>query len=337
MKMMVDLKERSYPIILEKGCTQRLSDVLNASKKTFVISDEGVPECWKQRILTQLSDAVLFVVPQGEDSKSFEWYEKALKTMLSHQFHRKDQVIALGGGVVGDLAGFVASSYMRGIDFIQIPTTTLSQIDSSIGGKVAINVDGIKNCVGAFWQPKLVLIDPEVLSTLPRRHFNNGLVEALKAGCIQDAELFQIFETGNIEEQLEEILLRSLMMKKRVVEEDETEQGLRKILNFGHTIGHAIESYSMPQFYHGEAVGLGMLLMCEDETIRQRIRNCLSRLECPTDIDVNAEALFEVLTMDKKAGKDSVSVVVVDKIGEARVETRSFAQMKELLNRRKSE
>ena len=337
MKLMVDLKERSYPIFLEKGCTQRLSDVLNTTKKTFVISDEGVPEVWKQRILQQLSDAVLFVVPQGEDSKSFEWYEKALKTMLNHQFHRKDQIIALGGGVVGDLAGFVAATYMRGIDFIQIPTTTLSQIDSSIGGKVAINVDGIKNCVGAFWQPKLVLIDPEVLSTLPKRHFNNGLVEALKAGCIQDAELFQLFEEGDIEQQLEQILLRSLMMKKHVVEEDETEQGLRKILNYGHTIGHAIESCCMPQYYHGEAVGLGMLMICEDGTIRNRIKNCLNRLECPTEFRFNTEELYEVLTMDKKAGKDTISVVVVDKIGEARTETRSFAQMKELLNRREAE
>ena len=337
MKLMVDLKERSYPIVLEKGCTQHLADVLNTTKKTFVISDEGVPEVWKQRILTQLTDAVLFVVPQGEDAKSFYWYEKALKTMLGHQFHRKDQIIALGGGVVGDLAGFVAASYMRGIDFIQIPTTTLSQIDSSIGGKVAINVDGIKNCVGAFWQPKLVLIDPEVLSTLPQRHFNNGLVEALKAGCIQDAELFELFEHGDVDEQLEQILLRSLMMKKRVVEEDETEQGLRKILNYGHTIGHAIESFAMPQFYHGEAVGLGMLMVCEDETLRQRIKNCLQRLNCPTECNMDAERLFEVLTMDKKAGKDSVSLVVVDTIGEARVETRSFAQMKELLKRRESE
>ena len=337
MKMIVDLKERSYPIILEKGCTQHLNTLMNTKKKTFVISDEGVPEIWKNRILSQLEDAVLFVVPQGEDSKSFEWYEKVLKMMLYHQFHRNDQVVALGGGVVGDLAGFVASSYMRGVDFIQIPTTTLSQIDSSIGGKVAINVDGIKNCVGAFWQPKLVLIDPEVLSTLPKRHFYNGLVEALKAGCIQDPLLFEIFEQKDIEENLEEILERSLQMKKRVVEEDETEQGLRKILNFGHTIGHAIESCCMPEFYHGEAVGLGMLMICEDEVIRQRIKNCLERLHCPVHTKLNTEQLMNVLMMDKKAGKNSVNAIVLNKIGDACVVTRSFDEIEKCLKGRESE
>ena len=337
MKLKVELNERSYDIHLERGCTAHLSDYFDTERKSFVISDEGVPEIWKKRVMAQLKEAVLFVVPQSEPAKSFEWYEKCLKEMLKHGFHRKDQVIALGGGVVGDLAGFVAASYMRGIDFIQIPTTTLSQIDSSIGGKVAINVDGIKNCVGAFWQPKLVLIDPDTLSTLPKRHVINGLVEALKAGCIQDAELFRIFEEENVEEHLEEILLRSLKMKKRVVEEDETEQGLRRILNYGHTIGHAIESSEMPKYYHGEAVGLGMLMMCEDEDIRARIKNALERLGAPVDYKVNAEKLYSYLVMDKKAGKDSINVVTVSKIGEAEIEKRSFSEMKALLKRREAE
>lgn len=337
MKLVVDLKERSYPIVLERGCLSRLNEFFDTKRKSFVISDEGVPEIWKQCIMNQLDNAFLFVVKQGEESKSFEVYEACIKEMLKHSFHRNDQVIALGGGVVGDLSGFVASSYMRGIDFIQIPTTTLSQIDSSIGGKVAINVDGVKNCVGAFWQPKLVLIDPDTLSTLPQRHVSNGLVEALKAGCIQDPELFRIFEEENIEEHLEEILVRSLNMKKRIVEEDETEQGIRKILNFGHTIGHAIESSEMPAFYHGEAVGLGMLLMCEDEQIRHRIASCLKKLGVPTDYQVNAEKLYHYLIKDKKASSSSTHVIVVSKIGEAEIETRPFEEMFELLKRRESE
>ena len=204
MKLVVDLKERSYPIILERGCTNHLCEHIDVKRKSFVISDDGVPEVWKQRIMEQLEDAVLMVVKQGEAAKSFEVYEQCLREMLKHNFHRKDQVIALGGGVVGDLSGFVAASYMRGIDFIQIPTTTLSQIDSSIGGKVAINVDHVKNCVGAFWQPKIVLIDPDTLNTLPKRHVSNGLIEALNAGCIQDAELFRIFEEEDIEGENDE-------------------------------------------------------------------------------------------------------------------------------------
>ncbi len=337
MKLMVDLKDRSYPIFFERGCSSHLNDYIDTKKKSFVITDEGVDEKWKHLVMSQMEDAVLFTVPQGESSKSFEWYEKCLKEMLKHGFHRKDQVIALGGGVVGDLAGFAASSYMRGIDFIQIPTTTLSQIDSSIGGKTAINVDGIKNCVGAFWQPKAVLIDPEVLSTLPYRHLVNGLIEALKAGCIQDAELFRIFEEEDIESHLDEIILRSLLMKKRIVEEDETEQGIRKILNFGHTIGHAIESVRFPELLHGEAVGLGMMAICEDESIRNRIRTCLMKMNAPVDTEIDAQNLYQLLILDKKAQKESISVIVVNTIGDAQIETKTFEEMKQLLNRRISE
>jgi len=336
MILTVDLKERSYPIVFERGCIDHLNNYLDTARKSFVISDEGVAQKWKDKLMNQLEDAVLFVVPQGENSKSFVWYEACLKEMLKQGFHRKDQVIALGGGVVGDLAGFVAATYMRGVDLIQIPTTTLSQIDSSIGGKVAINADGIKNCIGAFWQPRLVLIDPETLSTLAKRHVVNGLIEALKAGCIQDAELFRIFEEEEIESHLDEILLRSLRMKKRIVEEDETEQGIRKILNFGHTIGHAIESSQKGKLYHGEAVGLGMLMITEDEEIHSRIKKCLLKLNAPSELKVNADQLFTLLLMDKKAQKKTIDVITVKEIGSASIETRSFQEMRELLNRREA-
>lgn len=334
MNLTVELKERSYPIVIERGCTSVLKNFINTKIKSFVISDAGVPEKWKRQIMNQLEDAVLFVVPQGEQAKSFAWYEACLKEMLKQGFHRNDQVVALGGGVVGDLAGFVAASYMRGIDFIQIPTTTLSQIDSSIGGKVALNVDGIKNCVGAFWQPKAVLIDINLLSTLPERHLSNGLIEALKAGCIQDKELFEIIEQKNIYTHLEEIIIRSLLMKKRIVEQDETEQGIRKILNFGHTIGHAIESFKSPEYLHGEAVGLGMLMMCEDETIRSRIRNCLLKLNAPIECEVEPLELLDVMMMDKKAHHSGIHVITVKQIGSAEIEKRTFDEMKEWLSRR---
>ncbi len=244
----------SYLHIVKHGEGAKSFAVLeDCLTQIFILSDDAVPKCHQQTVQQQFPDSYLHIVKHGEGAKSFAVLEDCLTQMLRQNFSRKDLVIALGGGVIGDLAGFVAATYMRGIDFINIPTTTLSQIDSSIGGKVAINLDGIKNCVGAFYQPKMVLIDPLVLNTLPKRHFYNGLVEAVKAGLIQDEELFTLFERDELD--IEQIIYRSLLVKKYVVEQDETEQGLRKILNFGHTIGHAYESYyQLHDYYHGECV-----------------------------------------------------------------------------------
>ena len=240
---------------------------------------------------------------------------------------RTDLVIALGGGVVGDLAGFAAACYMRGIDFVNIPTTTLAQIDSSIGGKTAINAGGVKNNIGAFWQPRKVLIDLDVLSTLPRRHYINGLAEALKAGLIYDPQLYALFEQENIDDHLEEIIYRSLCMKKDVVEKDEKETGLRKILNFGHTIGHAIEGYyHMEEYLHGECVAMGMLYFIEDDALRQRTIRILERLGLPTDAPYDAEAIYEKLLADKKAGHGHITVVKVKTLGKAELEDMSFVE-----------
>jgi len=198
-----------------------------------------------------------------------------------------DRVIAVGGGVVGDLAGFAASIYMRGIDFINCPTTTLSMIDSSIGGKTAVDLGETKNIVGSFWQPKLVIVDPSTLATLPRRQYINGLAESVKASLLADPELFAIFEKGDIDEQIGEIIYRSLRFKKSIVEQDETEHGMRKALNFGHTIGHGIEAVKGVKgrrtvgLYHGECVALGMLPMIESKALQKRVRAVYRRLGLP--------------------------------------------------------
>ena len=199
-----------------------------------VVTDSGVPAQYAQMVADQCKDAHIITVPQGEASKSFKILESVLRQMLEFGMGRGDLVIAVGGGVVGDLAGFAASIYMRGIDFINCPTTTLSMIDSSIGGKTAVDLGDTKNIVGAFWQPKLVIVDPDTLATLPRRHFINGLAEAVKASLLADPELFAIFENGDVDAQIGEIICRSLRFKKNIVEQDETEQGMRKALNFGH-------------------------------------------------------------------------------------------------------
>ena len=241
-KLTMNLGERSYDIILKNGALENLYQFARLDRKVAVVTDSGVPAEYAQRVADQCRESTIITVPQGEASKSFKILETVLRQMLEFNMGRGDLVVAVGGGVVGDLAGFAAAIYMRGIDFINCPTTTLSMIDSSIGGKTAVDLGDTKNIVGAFWQPKLVIVDPETLSTLPRRHYINGLAEAVKAGLLADPELFAIFEKGDIDTQISEIIYRSLRFKKNVVEQDETERGMRKALNFGHTIGHGIEA-----------------------------------------------------------------------------------------------
>ena len=333
MKLHVDLKEKSYPIYIEPGILHHIQDYINLDRKVLIITDDHVPMTYAKTVQKQCKNGIIEVIPMGEESKSFAQFQALCKVLLHHHFTRKDLVIAVGGGVVGDLSGFVASSYMRGIDFVQIPTTTLSQIDSSIGGKVAINLDGVKNIVGAFYQPKAVFIDFDTLKTLPERHFYNGLVEALKAGMIYDEKLFELFEQGAITDHLEEIIYRSLCVKKDVVEKDEKEQNLRKILNFGHTIGHAIESYyDLTQYYHGECVALGMLYFM-DPDLYERVLPIYEKMHLKSHVDFDAKQVFSYLQNDKKAVGDQIDIVYVKTIGQAEILHRSLQEIEELLIR----
>lgn len=332
MKLRVDLKENSYDIILEHGGLQHIHQYCNLNRKVLIITDEGVPKAYSECIKKQCGDGYIEVIKQGEDSKSFAVFEHLCKVLLDYKFSRTDCIIALGGGVVGDLSGFVAASYMRGIDFIQIPTTTLSQIDSSIGGKVAINLNEVKNVIGAFYQPKLVMIDPDTLKTLPKRHYINGLVEAIKAGLIYDKSLFELFEQGDIYKDLDTILYKALCVKKDVVEKDEKEQSLRKILNFGHTIGHAIESYyHLSDYYHGECVALGMLYFIDDIHIKNRLLSIYSRLGIHSEVAYDRDKVFEILCSDKKANSTNVTVVKVENIGQAILKDMKLEDVKTLL------
>ena len=231
MKLTMRLGVRSYDIVVRRGALARVNQLINLNRKVLGVTDEGVPRRYVEAILAQCGRGVEVCVPQGEGSKSFACLERILTTMLEAGFGRSDAVLALGGGVVGDLAGFAAACYMRGVDFINCPTTTPSQIDSSIGGKTAVNLAGTKNVVGAFHQPRLVVADPDTLDTLPRRHFINGLAEAVKAGLIADEDLVELFETGDADKDLEEILYRSLVVKKNVVENDERETGRLSLIH----------------------------------------------------------------------------------------------------------
>ena len=320
-KLTMNLGERSYDIILKNGALENLYQFARLDRKVAVVTDSGVPAEYAQRVADQCRESTIITVPQGEASKSFKILETVLRQMLEFNMGRGDLVVAVGGGVVGDLAGFAAAIYMRGIDFINCPTTTLSMIDSSIGGKTAVDLGDTKNIVGAFWQPKLVIVDPATLSTLPRRHYINGLAEAVKAGLLADPELFAIFEKGDIDTQISEIIYRSLRFKKNVVEQDETERGMRKALNFGHTIGHGIEAVRGVRgrrttgLYHGECVALGMLPMIEDNALLKRTRAIYRTLGLPTRTGANKEKVLAYMQHDKKARGDSITIIKCPGLG----------------------
>lgn len=330
MNIHLDLKENSYDIIVERGILEKANEHLNLNRRVLVVTDSGVPGSYAKTLANQCKNPIICTVESGEASKSMETFQKLLSTMLENDFSRKDCVVAVGGGVVGDLSGFVASAYMRGVDFYNIPTTLLSQIDSSIGGKTAINFEGIKNIVGAFYQPKKVLIDPELLKSLPDRQISNGLAEAIKMALTSDNELFHIFENKDIEENIDEIIIRSLNIKKNVVQQDEKESGIRKILNFGHTIGHGIESsVNMTELYHGECVALGLIPMC-GEKIRPRVVNVLKKCNLYNLMDFDWNKINEFLFHDKKADGDTVSVTMVNAIGKYEITTLKCSQVIEM-------
>ena len=330
----VNLGERSYDVVIGRGILGRAGEYLPLQRKVLVVTDSGVPKAYAEAAAACCREPVICVIGQGEENKNLASFEMLLRAMLTHGFTRKDCVVAVGGGICGDLAGFAAASYMRGVDFYNIPTTVLSQVDSSIGGKTAINLDGIKNAVGAFYQPKKVLIDIDVLKTLDRRQISAGLAEALKMSVTFDEELFRIFEDfapeeEGIEENLERIIARSLAIKARVVEQDEKEQGLRKVLNFGNTIGHGIESQCLDgSLYHGECVAIGMLPMCSP-AVRERLLPVLEELELPTSCVMDPDKVAEAVRHDKKSEDGKVTIVETDRIGTYRLESVSYEVLRE--------
>lgn len=317
----IELGKDSYDITLRRGCLKMAEEYFNLQRKVMIITDEGVPLQYAETLKKQCKEAYVKVVAQGEKSKSLQLVEEILIEMLEHQFSRKDCVVAVGGGVVGDLSGVVAALYMRGIDFYNVPTTVLSQVDSSIGGKTAINIAGFKNIIGAFYQPKAVLVDPDTLNTLPDRQVINGLIEAVKMGATSDAALFQIFQEGNWKGSLDEIIEKALLVKKHIVEQDEKENHLRKILNFGHTIGHGFESAAKGKLLHGECVALGMLYM-SSEAVRKELLAVYDKLDFVlpdvTELDVNE--IREAVRHDKKADSQNCSVVYVEQIANGVIE-----------------
>ena len=325
----VELGEHSYPITILRGALSRADEYLQLDRKVLIVTDSGVPAQYAQAVAACCKAPTVVTVPRGEGSKNLSNFELLVRTMLQNDFTRTDCVVAVGGGMVGDLAGFAAASYMRGIDFYNIPTTVLSQVDSSVGGKVAIDMDTAKNCVGAFHQPKAVLIDPDVLTTLPPRQIANGLAEAVKMAVLFDEALLALFEQAEPFAHMEQIIATALTLKAAVVKADEKEAGLRRVLNFGHTIGHGIESATdLTALYHGECVALGMLPMC-DRALRPRLAAILEKLGLPTACKADPEAVWKAILHDKKRSDDTITVVYAPKAGSFRLQTMPLTDLKE--------
>lgn len=321
-----------YQIVLERGGITDVSKHLDVNRKCLIVTDSGVPTQYSEAVANVCKEPTVFTFPMGEASKNIDTYSEILKKLVENDFTRTDCIIAVGGGVVGDMAGFAAATFMRGIDFYNIPTTVLSQVDSSIGGKTAIDFCGIKNIVGAFYPPKAVIIDPDTLDTLPPRQISNGLAEALKMSLTSDTELFDIFEKGNPIAEIDTVIEKSLYIKKAVVEQDEKESGLRKILNFGHTLAHAYESIGgMSEYYHGECVGLGMIPMCSEE-VRERLVPVLKKLGLPTSFSADKQSVISFCRHDKKMSGNSITVVFVDKVGKYELKKIDFQEFQRIVS-----
>lgn len=319
----MDFDERSYDITVSRGAIKHASELFALDRRVLVVTDDGVPAQYSKAIADAAGEPHILTIRHGEASKCPERYLEILKFMLECGFDRHDCVVAVGGGVVGDLAGFAAATYMRGIDLYNIPTTLLSQVDSSVGGKTAIDFLGYKNVVGAFWQPKGVIVDPDVLESLDARQFACGMSEIIKMFATSDGKMFGRLEDKTQCIPVEEIITAALRIKMNVVEQDEHEAGLRRVLNFGHTIGHAIESISADEPYpllHGECVALGMLAITEGE-VRRRLMHLLHRYDLPTAFRCDESRFREVLLHDKKAQSGDITVVLVDEIGSFSLKT----------------
>ena len=331
MILNVKTSMNTYNIVLQRGALNNVSEYCDVTKKALVVTDDGVPEIYSKAVASQFENSVIKTIPQGEKSKNFDTYKELLETLNENEFSRNDCVVAVGGGVVGDISGFTAATYMRGITFYNIPTTLLSQVDSSIGGKTAIDFGGYKNTVGAFYQPSAVIIDPDVLKTLIPRQFNNGLSESIKMAATSDKVLFELIENEDAYENIEAVIERSLKIKKAVVEEDEKETGLRRVLNFGHTIAHAVETATgLEEYLHGECVALGMLPFASG-CVRERLVKVFEKYSLPVTVNISAEELLKALRHDKKADSKGVNIIFVNEIGSFEFKYLNYQELDEIV------
>lgn len=336
MNTPVEVKaSRSYPVWIEKGLLEKAGERIRertGAKRACIVMGEHVVKLYGDRLQRSLEHAgfqvLRFVHKSGERHKNLETYGELMGLLARSGMTRSDLLVSLGGGVTGDLTGFAAATFQRGVDFVQIPTSLLAMVDSSVGGKTAVNLPEGKNLAGAFWQPLLVLCDPLLLETLPREELRCGSAEELKCAVLRDEGLFNALSKDPALAASEDVIRRCVQIKRDLVEEDEFDRGSRRLLNLGHSFGHAVEACSGYEILHGQAVAIGMAMIaraaaakgiCSVETA-EKIRAGLCALSLPTETEIPGEALLKALLRDKKRSGDSMNLVVPETIGSCRVE-----------------
>ncbi|MCH5202287.1 MAG: 3-dehydroquinate synthase [Oscillospiraceae bacterium] len=336
---------RKYEIIIDRGiidhCGEYIKKISSPTRVT-VITDSNVHALYSQNVIASLKQSGFivseFVFKAGETSKNFKTIEAIYNHLADNDITRKDMILALGGGVTGDMAGFAAATYLRGIEFIQIPTSLLAQVDSSVGGKTGYDIKQGKNLIGAFWQPSLVLIDPNTLRTLPERFIHDGMAEVIKYGCIKSVVLFRMLKKGMETLDIENIIYKCVSIKRDIVQRDETEAGERKLLNFGHTIGHALEKiYEYKKLSHGEAVAIGMVMITKaseregfsPKGTAAKIEEMCKLYNLPVFDESTPRDIAFASQSDKKSSGSDLDIVILKAIGEAgikKVNKRMFQQ-----------
>ncbi len=337
----------TYDILIDKGILDNagkyISEVMK-SKKACVVTDDNVDKFYGERLMKSIENAGIsvkkLVFPHGEASKNHTTLLNIYEFMAENSFTRSDFIVALGGGVVGDTAGYAAATFMRGIDFVQIPTTVVSQSDSSVGGKTAVNINAGKNLVGAFHQPKLVICDTDTLKTLTPEFFSDGMAEVIKHGMIKSPELFDILSSKDISENMVDIMKRNVSIKGKVVEADEREKGERMLLNFGHTLAHALEKYyNYTGIAHGHAVAVGMSVfthiaerrgMCK-AGVADKLDELLIKCGLPITDKAPLDKLYQLSLHDKKHLSSGMNIVICSDIGKSEVVKMSVEEYKEFL------
>ncbi len=324
-----------YNVYVEKGVLGKVGEILStmykAGTKVMIVSDSNVFPMYGARLTKSLNDKNFvvssFVFEAGEQSKTGETVTKIYEALAENEFTRTDIILNLGGGVAGDMGGYAAATFLRGIDYVQVPTSLLAQVDSSVGGKTGIDLPFGKNLVGAFHQPKAVISDPDVLKSLPKTFFVDGMGEVVKYGCIADEKLFEDLESGVALRNMEDTIIKCILCKKSFVEEDTADKGRRMILNFGHTFGHALEKlHGFSDLSHGRAVAVGMVMIASlgesmqktNEGVTNRLKDLLDRLELPTeDLNFTNDQILEATALDKKSDGKKINLIFISDIGKS--------------------
>lgn len=338
---------KPYDVVIGKGLLENAGELIANTikgRKAVIVTDDIVNSLYTEKLTASMAKAGfttdVFVFPNGEESKSHKTLIELYDFLSKKNITRSDFLVALGGGVVGDLTGFAAATYLRGIDYVQIPTTLLAQVDSSVGGKTAVDIEAGKNLVGAFKQPDIVIADTDTLATLTDDIFTDGMGEVVKYGMIWSKNLFELLKTGKAKENLEKIVEECVDIKRQVVETDEFDTGLRMILNFGHTLGHSIEKfYNYKGFSHGKAVSVGMYLMTViaekggliETPLSEELKACLEANNMPFTSEADGASLFSGAINDKKRFSDNINLIICREIGKADIVKMNINDFKKLI------